>query len=119
MPAHRESVLPFRCNVRHHDRRSVHNRRRESPREASMSRITPLRRTAADHPVWTFLAVTVAYSAFVFGGFYAAFGTDLPSLTALPYAWGPLIAAGVTVWIVDESVRDWLGQLRNLRVGVH
>ncbi len=25
----------------------------------------------------------------------------------------------MTVWIVDESVRDWLGQLRNLRVGVH
>jgi membrane protease YdiL (CAAX protease family) len=35
------------------------------------------------------------------------------------YAWAPMITAGVTVWLIDESVRDWLGQLRNLRDGIH
>jgi CAAX amino terminal protease family. len=84
-----------------------------------MSRITSIRRTVSDHPIWTFLAVTAVYSGLVLGGLYAAFGSDLPSLSPLPYAWGPLVAAGVTVWLLDESVRDWLGQLRNVRVGAH
>jgi membrane protease YdiL (CAAX protease family) len=35
------------------------------------------------------------------------------------YAWAPMITAGVTVWLLGESVRDWLGQLRNLRAGIH
>jgi membrane protease YdiL (CAAX protease family) len=30
-----------------------------------------------------------------------------------------MVSAGVTVWVLDESVRDWYGQLRNLRAGIH
>jgi membrane protease YdiL (CAAX protease family) len=47
------------------------------------------------------------------------FGTTIPTLGIMVYAWAPMITAGVTVWLLDESVRDWLGQLRNLRAGIH
>ncbi|WP_158294464.1 MULTISPECIES: CPBP family intramembrane glutamic endopeptidase [Halorubrum] len=60
------------------------------------------------------------YSGLVFAGLYGMFGSDIPSPGGpILYAWAPMIAAGVTVWLLGESVRDWLGQLRNLRAGIH
>ena len=28
-----------------------------------------------------------------------------------------MISAGVTIWVLDESLRDWLSQLRRMRAG--
>lgn len=84
-----------------------------------MSRVVALKKRASNSPIKTFLAVLVLYSGLVAAGLYAVFGSDYPGLSALPYAWAPMVSAGVTVWLCDESVRDWLAQLRNLRAGLH
>ena len=84
-----------------------------------MSRVAALSRRASDSPIGTFLTVLILCSGFATAAFYAVFGSDIPGAAAIPYAWTPMISAGVTVWLLDESVRDWLGQLRNLRAGLH
>lgn len=84
-----------------------------------MSFATVLKQNATHRSVGTFLVVLSAYSACVVAINYAVFGTEFPILASLPYAWGPMISAGVTVWLLDESLRDWLGQLRSLRAGIH
>ena len=84
-----------------------------------MSHITALKQRASHTPVRTFLVVLVLHSGLTVGGLYAVFGGDFPGLAAVPYAWTPMVSAGVTVWLCGESVRGWLGQLRNLRAGVH
>jgi membrane protease YdiL (CAAX protease family) len=61
----------------------------------------------------------VLYSGLVFAGVYGMFGSSIPLPGVMLYAWAPMVSAGVTVWLLDESVRDWLGQLRNLRAGIH
>lgn len=84
-----------------------------------MSRVTAVRQRASHSPVGTFLVVLTLYSGLVATALYAAFGADAPGLAPIPYAWAPVVGAGVTVWLCDESVRDWLGQLRGLRAGLH
>ena len=84
-----------------------------------MNRVDSLRQKASHRPIRTFLAVLALYSGLVFAGLYWTFGSTIPTLGVMLYAWAPMISAGVTVWLVDESVRDWLGQLRNLRAGIH
>jgi len=84
-----------------------------------MNCVDNLRRKASHRPIGTFLAVLTLYSGLVFAGLYGTFGSTIPTLGVMLYAWAPMITAGVTVWLLDESVRDWLGQLRNLRVGIH
>jgi len=78
-----------------------------------------LRQRAAQSPLGTFLVVLTTYSALIVMASYTIFGSEFPTLASLPYAWGPMISAGVTVWVLDESLRDWLGQLRRVRAGVH
>lgn len=84
-----------------------------------MSAVAPLRQRAVSRPVGTFLAVLTVYSTFVVAALYAVFGAEFPMFGVLPYAWGPMISAGVAVWLLGEDVRDWLGQLRNVRAGLH
>ena len=84
-----------------------------------MNSIDSLREKASHRPISTFLAVLTLYSGLVFAGLYGAFGSTIPTLGVMLYAWAPIITAGVTVWLLNESVRDWFGQLRNLRTGVH
>lgn len=84
-----------------------------------MSLIAGVKQRASRHPIGAFLAVLVFYSGLVAAGLYAVFGSNFPGTAAIPYAWGPMVSAGVTIWMREESVRDWLGQLRNLRVGLH
>jgi CAAX amino terminal protease family. len=84
-----------------------------------MSRVTALGQRASRSPVGTFLVVLILYSGLVATALYAVFGADFPGLAPIPYAWAPMVSAGVTVWLCGESVRDWLGQLRNLRAGLH
>ena len=84
-----------------------------------MSRVAALKQRASNSPIGTFLTVLILYSGLVALALYAVFGADFPTLAPVPYAWAPMISAGVTVWLCDESVRDWLGQLRNLRAGLH
>ena len=84
-----------------------------------MNRVDSLRQKASHRPIGTFLAVLALYSGLVFAGLYWTFGSAIPTLGVMLYAWAPMVSAGVTVWLVDESVRDWLGQLRNLRAGIH
>ena len=84
-----------------------------------MSLIESLRQRAAQKPLSTFLVVLATYSTLVVMASYTIFGSEFPTLASLPYAWGPMISAGVTVWVLDESLRDWLGQLRRVRAGVH
>jgi len=81
-----------------------------------MARITAVKQRASDHPVGTFLAVLVIYSVIVAAGIFTL-AERIPTVPKIAvYAWGPMVSAGVTVWLLDESVRDWLGQLRNVRV---
>lgn len=84
-----------------------------------MSALATLKERARRTPVGTFLAVLIGNSSLVITALYAVFGSDLPALAAIPYAWTPMVSAGVTVWLLDDSVRDWLGQLRNVRAGIH
>lgn len=82
-----------------------------------MTATESLRQRAAQTPLGTFLVVLATYSALIFMASYTVFGSEFPTLASLPYAWGPMISAGVTVWLLDESLRDWLGQLRRVRAG--
>ena len=84
-----------------------------------MNIVDSLRRRASHWPIGTFLTVLTLYSGLVFAGLYSMFGTTIPTRGIMVYAWAPMITAGVTVWLLGESVRDWLGQLRNLRAGIH
>jgi membrane protease YdiL (CAAX protease family) len=84
-----------------------------------MSRVAALKQRASQSPIRTFLAVLVLYSGLVFAGVYGMFGSTIPIPGLVLYAWAPMVSAGATVWLIDESVRDWLGQLRTLRVGIH
>ena len=78
-----------------------------------------LRQRLSHKPIVTFLFVLILYSGLAVAVLYTVFGANFPGLAALPYAWAPMVSAGVTVWLCGESVRDWLGQLRNLRTGLH
>jgi hypothetical protein len=84
-----------------------------------MNLIGAFREKATRTPLGTFLGVLATYSALVFIASYTVFGSDIPTLASLPYAWGPMISAGVTVWVCNESVRDWFGQLRRVRASFH
>ncbi len=83
-----------------------------------MNVVATLRHRASHSPLEIFLVVLVLYSGVVATALYAVFGADFPGLAAVPYAWAPMVSAGVTVWLCGESIRDWLGQLQNLRVGL-
>lgn len=83
-----------------------------------MSSVASVRQRASHSPIGTFLTVLILYSGFVAAALYAVYGSDLPSFSAVPYAWAPMVSAGVTVWLCGESLRDWLGQLRNIRAGL-
>lgn len=84
-----------------------------------MSGIATLKPRASYRPVGTFLTVLVAYSILIATAIFTVF-KQLPSIAKIAvYAWGPMITAGVTTWLLNESVRDWLGQLRSLQAGVH
>lgn len=78
-----------------------------------------LREKATQTPLGTFLVVLAAYSALVIIASYTVFGSDFPTLASLPYAWGPMISAGVTVWVLNENLWNWLGQLRHVRASFH
>lgn len=84
-----------------------------------MNFIEIFRQKATQTPLGTFLVVLAAYSTLVIIANYTVFGSDFPTLASLPYAWGPMISAGVTVWVLNESIRDWLGQLRRVRASFH
>ncbi|RDI69605.1 CPBP family intramembrane glutamic endopeptidase [Halopelagius longus] len=77
-----------------------------------------LERSAEDHPVATFFAVAFGYSWGVAGLLYALTRGDVFYLFAVPFAWGPLVGGAVTLRLRGESVRKWVGQVRNWRVGV-
>lgn len=82
-----------------------------------MSISTAVKQRASAAPIGCFLTILVLYSASLVGAMFFVFGSNPPGLAAVPYAWAPVLAAGVTVWLRDESLRDWLGQLRRLRPG--
>lgn len=85
--------------------------------QETLTRVAALKRSAPHRPAGTFLAVLVTYSALVATGIFTILEGIPRVLNIVVYAWGPMISAGVTVWVLDESVRDWVGQLRNVRVG--
>ena len=84
-----------------------------------MSRADGVKRRASRRPIGTFLAVLIVYSTLVATAISTVLNGISPNLRVAVYAWGPMLSAGATVRVLDESVRGWLGQLRNLRAGVH
>ena len=86
---------------------------------AAMSRVATLKERASHSPVRTFLVILGLYSGLAAAALYGLFGSSIPTSGVMLYAWAPMVSAGITVRVVDESVRGWLGQLRNLRAGVH
>lgn len=58
-------------------------------------------------------------SPLVVTALHAIFGSHFPTLGRIPYAWPPIGSAGVTVRLVNDSVRGWLRLLRNLRTDIH
>jgi membrane protease YdiL (CAAX protease family) len=81
-----------------------------------MNRTSSFKQRASQHPVGSFLGILVTYSAIVGTAIATVFGTAPPILRVAVYAWGPLISAGAAIWLAGESLRDWVGQLRNVRV---
>lgn len=84
-----------------------------------MNYLATLKQRASDSPIGTFLSVLILSSTLTITALYTVFGGDFPGLAVVPYAWTPMVSAGVTIWLCGESLEDWLGQLRNLRVGAH
>ena len=70
-------------------------------------------------PVVTFVGLTFLLSWGYTGTLFGVFGTDLPGLVQVPFAWGPLLGGLLTVWLLGESVSDWFGQVKRWRVGLH
>ncbi|WP_135363778.1 CPBP family intramembrane glutamic endopeptidase [Halosimplex halophilum] len=70
-------------------------------------------------PVVSYFVLTFAFSWSVAGLLYLATGGDAPFVAAIPYAWGPLFGGAVTIRLLGGSVRAWVGQVRNWRVGAH
>lgn len=63
------------------------------------------------HPVIVFFAVAFAYSWSVFGVLYGIVGEEYPGGSRfwhVPFAWGPLFAAILGIWLGQGSVRMWL-----------
>lgn len=80
--------------------------------------ITRLKRAVAGAPILAFVLLTFAYTWTIDGVALLAF--EAPSeLHSLPRAWGPLIAGGVVVWLLNEDIRSYVGQVKNIRVGIH
>lgn len=80
--------------------------------------ISRLKRIVASEPILAFVLFTFAYTWTIDGIALLVF--ESPSeLHSLPRAWGPLIAAGVVVWLLNEDVRSYVGQVKNVRVGIH
>ena len=86
---------------------------------AAMSRVATLKERASHSPIRTFLVILGLYSGLAAAALYGLFGSSIPTSGVMLYAWAPMVSAGITVRMVDESVRGWLGQLRNLRAGIH
>ena len=74
-----------------------------------MSRVAALKQRVSRKPVGTFLTVLVLYSGLAASARYGTFESAIPTPGVIFYAWAPMISAEVTVWVLDESVRDWLG----------
>ncbi len=84
-----------------------------------MTRLTRLRQRAAESPLNTFFVVLFTTSALLATTYHVVYGSTFPGVVAIPYAWTPVLSAGATIWVCGESVRDWLGQLRTVRCGLH
>lgn len=78
-----------------------------------------VRETAKRFPAATFFGITFLFSWGYTGTLFGVFGTDLPGLVQVPFAWGPLLGGLLTVWLLGESVSDWFGQVGRWRVGLH
>lgn len=92
----------------------------ENESESSTStRLAGVRQRASQEPIGTFLFILITLAAIVSVVQYTIYGLSFPDSAVIVYAWTPMISAGVTVWAIGESVRDWIGQLGNVRVGLH
>lgn len=81
-----------------------------------MNRTPSFRKRASQHPLGSFFGILVTYSAIIGTAITTVFASAPPIFRVAVYAWGPLVSAGAAVWIAGESLRDWVGQLRNIRV---
>ncbi|MBP1921953.1 membrane protease YdiL (CAAX protease family) [Halorubrum alkaliphilum] len=77
----------------------------------------PLKLAVSRCPIVMFLCVTFSFSWGFAGLLYGVTGNDVFFIVGAPFAWGPLVGGVVTVWLLDENVRSWIGQIRNWRVG--
>lgn len=84
-----------------------------------MNVVDILKKQVSHRPIGTFLIILLTYSALIAAVISTVLKTTSPQVSVAIYAWGPMMSAGATVWLLDESIHDWLGQLRNLRVGIH
>ncbi|MWV40549.1 hypothetical protein [Natrialba sp. INN-245] len=77
-----------------------------------------LKRTVARSPVVAFVLFAFGYTWVIDAIALLAF--EGPSeLHSIPRVWGPLVAGGVVVWLLDEDVRSYVGQVKHVRVGIH
>lgn len=84
----------------------------------SHSRIRGLKGAVERSPVLAFVVLTFVYTWGI--DVIGLLVFDAPGeLHVLPRVWGPLIAGGVIVWVLDEDVRSYVGHVKNVRVGAH
>jgi membrane protease YdiL (CAAX protease family) len=83
-----------------------------------MNDIASLKQSASKYPIGCFLTVLIIYSAIVGTAIATVFEASQPIFQVAVYAWGPMISAGIAIWLADESLRDWLAQLGTLRAGL-
>lgn len=80
--------------------------------------INRLKRAVTGAPIFAFVLLAFAWTWAIDGIALLAF--EAPSeFHSLPRAWGPLIAGVAVVWLLDEDIRSFVGQVKHVRVGLH
>ena len=93
----------------------------DSPKESVGDYSPPierLKRAVAGAPVLAFVLLAFVYTYLIDGIALLAFESPT-EFHSLPRAWGPLLAGIVVVWLLDEDIRSFVGQIKHVRVGIH
>ena len=77
-----------------------------------------LKRAVAGAPVLWFVLLTFTYTYLIDGIALLAFESPT-EFHSLPRVWGPLLAGIIVVWLLDEDIRSFIGQIKHVRVGIH
>ena len=93
----------------------------DTTKESTRNRPRPsgrVKQAVTGAPVLAFIVLTFAYTFLIDGIALLAFESTT-EFHSVPRAWGPLLAGIVIVWLLDEDIRSFVGQIKHVRVGIH